>query len=272
MKTFVIGDIHGRRAQLNLLLEMLPREPNTDTLVFLGDLIDRGVDAPGVVSDVIALEREAPAHVHCLRGNHEQMLLDFLDEGATIWLKPIIGGERTFEQYTGEQLLITKEEDYEAARQQLKEIIPAEHLDFIRRTPFYYEDDYALYVHAGLDHGKHPSETDSQQLLWTRSKDFYLHYRGKPCLFGHTPTAFLPYRGRVGRHGIYIFHSAIGLDSGYNHNSPLSCLQLPDFVLYQSYANGHTTRHHITAFIPEELRAMQDKSKKEKGKSAGEPL
>ena len=102
MKTFVIGDIHGRRAQLNLLLEMLPREPNTDTLVFLGDLIDRGMDAPGVVSDVIALEREAPAHVRCLRGNHEQMLLDFLDEGATIWLKPIIGGERTFEQWLTE--------------------------------------------------------------------------------------------------------------------------------------------------------------------------
>jgi serine/threonine protein phosphatase 1 len=257
MKTFVIGDVHGRRTQLNLLLGMLPREADTDTLVFLGDLIDRGADAPGVVSDVLAIQQAAPERVICLRGNHEQMMLDFLDEGASIWLTPVTGGERTFEQYTGEPPLIAKEEDYETARQQLSESIPPEHLTFIRRTPFYYEDDYALYVHAGLDKAKHPRDTTPQHLLWTRNKDFYTHYRGKPCLFGHTPTAFLPLRGRVGRHGIYIFHSAIGLDTGYNYNSPLSCLQLPDFVLYQAYANGHTATHHITTFIPEELRAMR---------------
>lgn len=257
MKTFVIGDIHGRRTQLNALLGMLPRDADTDTLVFLGDLIDRGVDAPGVVSDVVELHSAAPERVLCLRGNHEQMMLDFLDEGATIWLTPVTGGERTFEQYTGHPPLITKEEDYETARRQLDQSIPPAHLAFIRRTPFYYEDDYALYVHAGLDHGKHPRDTTPQQLLWTRSKDFYTHYRGKPCLFGHTPTAFLPLRGRVGRHGIYIFHSAIGLDTGYNHNSPLSCLQLPDFVLYQAYADGHTATHHIKTFIPEALKAMR---------------
>jgi serine/threonine protein phosphatase 1 len=267
MKTFVIGDVHGRRKQLNLLLDMLPREAGSDTLVFLGDLIDRGLDAPGVVSDVIALQRQAPGRVICLRGNHEQMMLDFLEEGATIWLMPVTGGERTFEQYTGQPPLITKEEDYETARRLLGESIPREHLEFINRTPFYYEDGYALYVHAGLDHGKHPRDTSAQQLLWTRDKDFYIHYRGKPCLFGHTPTTFLPLRGRVGRHGIYIFHSAIGIDTGYNHQSPLSCLQLPDFMLYQAFANGNTATHHINNFIPEELRAMKNQSRSAKAQT-----
>ena len=42
MRTFVVGDIHGRCAQLLNLLDMLPRDPENDTLVFLGDLIDRG--------------------------------------------------------------------------------------------------------------------------------------------------------------------------------------------------------------------------------------
>src|SRR4051812_14580301 len=98
MKTFVIGDIHARRAQLQGLLEMLPRDEAADTLVFLGDLIDRGMDAPGVVSDVLDLTRGNPERVICLRGNHEQMLLDFLDDGASIWLSPVTGGERTFEQ------------------------------------------------------------------------------------------------------------------------------------------------------------------------------
>lgn len=257
MKTFVIGDVHGRRDQLRSLLALLPRDAKSDTLIFLGDLIDRGADAPGVVADVFALKTEAPEGVLCLRGNHEQMMLDFLDEGTTLWLTPVTGGERTFEQYTGAPPMITREEDFETARRQLSESVPPEHLEFIRQTPLYHEDDYALYVHAGLDRGKHPSETEAQRLLWMRDKDFYMHYRGKPCLFGHTPTTFLPLRGRVGRHGIYIFHSAIGLDTGYNRNSPLSCLQLPDFILYQSYADGRTSTHHITAFIPEELRAMK---------------
>ena len=268
MKTFVIGDVHGRRTQLNLLLGMLPREASSDTLVFLGDLIDRGQDAPGVVADVLELYRAAPEQVHCLRGNHEQMMLDFLDEGASIWLKPIIGGERTFEQYTGTPPLIMKEEDYDTARKELKDSLPPGHLEFIRSTSFYYEDDYALYVHAGLENGKHPRDTTPQQLLWARDKDFYMHYHGKPCLFGHTPTAFLPLRGRVGRHGIYIFHGAIGIDTGYNQNSPLSCLQLPDFILYQSFADGHTATHHITTFIPEELRAMKKQSQKSKAQSS----
>ncbi|MGH9881451.1 MAG: hypothetical protein ACRD6N_08465, partial [Pyrinomonadaceae bacterium] len=61
----------------------------------------------------------------------------------------------------------------------------------------------------------------------------------------------------VGRHGIYISHSAIGIDTGYNHHSPLSCLSLPDFTLYQAFADGHEETHHITSFIPDKLKQMQ---------------
>jgi serine/threonine protein phosphatase 1 len=82
MKTFVVGDIHGRCAQLLNLLDMLPRDPETDTLVLLGDLIDRGADAPGCVSHVLKLCQENPERVICLRGNHEQMLMDFLEGDA----------------------------------------------------------------------------------------------------------------------------------------------------------------------------------------------
>ncbi len=260
MKTFVIGDIHGRREQLEALLEMLPRDPHTDTLVFLGDFIDRGPDAPGVVARILDLETEGPERVVCLRGNHEQMLLDFIESGEGLWLSHATGGERSFEQYTGEALRIDDEADFQRARKLVKDSLPPAQLEFFRRLRLYYEDEYALYVHAGLDHGKHPRETDAHALLWTRDMDFFKNYRGKPCVFGHTPTPFLPLRGRLGRHGIYISNSAIGLDTGYNHHSPLSCLQLPDFNLYQAFADGHTTTHHITAFIPDALRAMREKA------------
>jgi len=257
MKTYVVGDIHGRCAQLLNLLDMLPRDPATDMLVFLGDLIDRGADAPGCVDHVMKMIRENPERVLCLRGNHEQMLLDFIEGRTNLWITPVTGGERTFEQYVGESLNIRSEQDLEDARHLIEEKIPQQHLDFFRELPYFHEDEFAIYVHAGLDHGKHPSESAPQLLIWSRDMDFYKNYRGKPCVFGHTPTPFLPLRGRVGRHGIYIFHSAIGIDTGYNQQSPLSCLSLPDFTLYQAFGDGRQETHHITSFIPETLKAMQ---------------
>ena len=50
---------------------------------------------------------------------------------------------------------------------------------------------------------------------------------------------------------------AIGIDTGYNLHSPLSCLSLPDFMLYQTYADGQSATHHITSLIPETLKEMQ---------------
>lgn len=260
MRTFVVGDIHGRCAQLLNLLDMLPRDPETDTLIFLGDLIDRGADAPGCVSHVLKLCRENPERVICLRGNHEQMLMDFLDGHSNLWLAPVVGGERTFEQYTGRAIRVDSERDLDEMRELFAQKFPAEQLAFFEELPFYYEDEFALYVHAGLDEGKHPSESSPMALLWLRDMDFYKNYRGKPCVFGHTPTPLLPLRGRLGRHGIYISHSAIGLDTGYNNQSPLSCLSLPDFNLYQTYIDGREETYQITSFIPETIKQMQRKA------------
>lgn len=257
MRTFVVGDIHGRCAQLLNLLDMLERDPDNDTLVFLGDLIDRGADAPGCVEHILKLRQENPERVICLRGNHEQMLMDFLAGHSSIWLTPVTGGERTFEQYTGESVRVHSEQDLQAMRQLFEQSFPLEHLEFMESLPFYYEDEHAIYVHAGLDDGKHPRESSPMSLLWMRDMDFYKNYRGKPCVFGHTPTPLLPLRGRLGRHGIYISHSAVGLDTGYNHQSPLSCLALPDFNLFQTFADGREETYQITSFIPEQLREMQ---------------
>jgi serine/threonine protein phosphatase 1 len=261
MKTFVVGDIHGRCAQLLGLLEMLPREGSTDTLIFLGDLIDRGPDVPGVVEHVLNLCTQNPERVICLRGNHEQMLLDFVDGISMTWLETATGGDRTFEQYAETPLRLRNESDFDRARDLLAAKIPVNQIEFIRQRPLYHEDNHAIYVHAGLENGKHPSESSSHALLWTRDEDFYKSYYGKPCVFGHTPTPFLPWRGRLGRHGIYVFNSAIGIDTGYNLQSPLTCLSLPDFTLYQTFADGHQASHQITSFIPESLKEMQRQAK-----------
>src|SRR5919197_6402077 len=139
MKTFVIGDIRGRRTQLNALLDIIPRNAETDTLVFLGDLIDRGEDAPGVVEDVMALCKADPERVICLSGNHEQMLLHCIENGYGLWFSPATGGEFTFEQYTGVRLSINNGEDFETALKLIKKLVPQEHLDFFRSRPLFYE-------------------------------------------------------------------------------------------------------------------------------------
>src|SRR6185295_4829661 len=119
MKTFVIGDIHGRCAQLHNLLALLPRDEAQDTLVFLGDLIDRGFDAPGCVDHVIKLVGENPDRTICLRGNHEQMMMDFIDGTGDMWLSPVTGGEKTFVQYTNQALSARTDAELEEARQTL---------------------------------------------------------------------------------------------------------------------------------------------------------
>lgn len=259
MKTYVIGDVHGRRAQLRALLELIPRDVARDTLVLLGDLVDRGEEIAGVVADVIELQQADPARVLCLRGNHEQMLLDFADKGELLWLHAAVGSEQTIKQYTGAPIDIRTEYDFVKLRETFNAAIPVAHLEFFRTLPLWHEDDYALYVHAGLKDGEHPRDANPYTLLWTRDQTFFKHYTGKPCVFGHTPVPLLPLRGRIGRHGIYISHCAIGLDTGFSDTSPLSCLQLPDFYLYQAFPDGHTASFRLTNFMPEPLRAMQKK-------------
>src|SRR5262245_46031118 len=230
MATYVIGDVHGRSNQLDQLIHNVPWDVARDKIVFLGDLIDRGIDAPGVVDRVISIAKENP-NVVVLRGNHEQMLLDCLDYGDLQWLIPENGGLATLSAY-GFEL------------EQLKDVsdikIPDEHVEFFRSLPFYHEDEQAIYVHAGLVPGEHPADTDPDVLVWTRDLDFFKGYTGKLCFFGHTPTAYLPRKGRHRRFGIYINHSCIGIDTSGEEESPLSCIQVETFTLYQAFPSGTT--------------------------------
>ena len=62
------------------------------------------------------------------------------------------GGERTFEQYVRKPLIVNSEQD--TNRQTIEATMPPEHLEFLGERPFYHEDNFALYVHAGLESGK----------------------------------------------------------------------------------------------------------------------
>jgi len=238
--TYVIGDVHGRSRLLDQLLRDVPWNIQTDKIVFLGDLIDRGNDAPGVIDRVMEIQAASP-NVVVLRGNHEQMLLDCLDYGDPQWLIPENGGIATLASYG-----ITLSELNE-----IGEIdIPARHIDFIRNLPFYHEDEQAIYVHAGLVPGRHPSETDPTILMWSRDRTFYTGYDEKLCFFGHTPTQFLPREGRKRRFGIYVRGGCIGMDTSGDEQSPLSCIKVETFTLYQAYPTGVTEVERLARLKP----------------------
>lgn len=88
MSTIAIGDIHGEsRALADLLAQIRPEMQPDDTLVFLGDYIDRGPDSRGCVEQILRFKSEALCSVVTLLGNHEQWMLRSLhDETRHSWL------------------------------------------------------------------------------------------------------------------------------------------------------------------------------------------
>ena len=98
-RTFVIGDIHGDLGQLERLLERLPVADAGDTVVFLGDYVDRGPDSRGVVERLIEVADAYPCEF--LLGNHESMLLDYLG-----WEGPAYFGADVFLPNGGAETLL----------------------------------------------------------------------------------------------------------------------------------------------------------------------
>lgn len=73
-RDLIVSDVHGQRATFERLLAMVNYSPQSgDRLLMLGDLIDRGPDSAGMLQWLLRDE------VYCIRGNHEQLMLDALN-------------------------------------------------------------------------------------------------------------------------------------------------------------------------------------------------
>ena len=236
MHTFVIGDVHGRLWLLKQLIEESGMDTKSDKIIFLGDLIDRGENSPGVVEHVNKLKKENP-NVVTLRGNHEQMLLDFIDNADLNWLHPANGGSRTLAQY-GSPV------DGEGGFTNIN--IPAHHINYFRSTIMFHEDEKAIYVHAGLTPGVHPSADDPHNLLWSRNQEFYDSYDGKLCFFGHTPTRYIKSGVLRHAHAVFVGKRAIGMDTGYRDDDPLSCIRLDDMTVFQKFSERDVESYQVT--------------------------
>ena len=167
-RTIAIGDIHGCALALAAVLEAI-KPAKQDTLVFLGDYVDRGPDSRGVIEQVLALE--TLCHVVPLLGNHEVMLLDALNNGAegAGWL-----------QYGGAETLAS----YEWAI----ENIPSSHLDFLKKLRRCHETATHFFVHANYIPDIPLAEQPDYVLLWEHlfASLPARHESGKIAIVGHT--------------------------------------------------------------------------------------
>jgi serine/threonine protein phosphatase 1 len=245
-RTFAIGDIHGDVEALYHLLWSFPELTPADTLLFVGDYLDRGPRSREVVEFIRGLPAQTPAKVVSLRGNHEDAWLRVIDRGWPEFVIPPGNGclqtLRSFLRHEPprDDEIPTKEEMEQLF---LGSFFPLEVVAWMRELPFFYEDDHAIYVHAGLPSGpegfQHPSQVKAQvALLWCRDEDFFRHYRGKLVVFGHTATEYLPpelssYTPEDPT-DIWAGPCVIGLDTGCGKGGFLTGVELPALRVYES--------------------------------------
>jgi serine/threonine protein phosphatase 1 len=212
-RLFAIGDIHGCPDELEAILQAIAPGAG-DTVVFVGDYVDRGPSARAVIDLAIALEK---THAECvfLKGNHEDMMLSFLglpgNYGESFLFN---GGVATLESYG------LREDDLSEA----KERIPDTHLDFFKNLAVSYLRPPYLFVHAGILPTRQLEDQQPEDMLWIR-QEFILnpHRIDATVVFGHTPMrgvmVDLPYK--------------LGIDTGLVYGGKLTCVEFTEGVLYQ---------------------------------------
>jgi serine/threonine protein phosphatase 1 len=242
-RTFVIGDIHGELPALERLLTRMEPLTEEDTVVFLGDYVDRGPNSRGVIERVQRFCTESPTHSITLRGNHEDKWIQSFEKPDLPYLVQQANGcGATFRSFIGGAPLPLEESLSAAELPKMLEVdswLPWETVAWMAQLRLYYEDEHALYVHAGLDgkgeEWKHPSDSAPKPLLWMRDPGFFANYKGKRVVVGHTPTDELPVPGDPPARGqVWLGPTISAIDTGCGRGGPLTALELPTGRIVQS--------------------------------------
>jgi serine/threonine protein phosphatase 1 len=205
-RIYAIGDIHGCYDKLCRLMDRIDICWSEDTLILLGDYIDRGPRSYEVLEYLVDLQK-AHANVIFLKGNHEAMFLDFLSGTGTLTYL-YNGGQRTIDSYYR----------HNSSTEHL--VVPKEHLDFLDSLVLCHQTEDYFFAHAGVLSGIPLNEQVEKDLLWIRepfiseAKDY-----GKTVVFGH--TVFPEPLVQPGK---------VGIDTGAVYGNRLTCVRLPDMT------------------------------------------
>ncbi len=170
MRKIVIGDIHGCFLTLKKLLEEKVKIKADDELYFVGDYVDRGPQSKHVIDYILDLKEKQPK-VICLRGNHEQLMLDSVNGDAEFkhWMKN--GGDETLGSF-GAETINDLDEKYQL---------------FFDTLDYYCEEDHYIIVHAGLNFMLQNPFEDFYSMMWIRKfpvDEKWLN--GRILVHGHT--------------------------------------------------------------------------------------
>jgi serine/threonine protein phosphatase 1 len=203
MATYVIPDVHGCLKTLRFLLEEKIKLSLSDRVFMLGDYIDRGPESAGLIEYIIGLI-ETGYNINCIKGNHEQLLLDSVGSAMYYNLWMLNSGEDTLISYS-----LMYKLPYEEGK---LTCIPERHMDFYRSLPAYLiVDDKYVMVHGGLDFRLKDPFSDEKSMLWKRPEQIPDSLApGKKIFHGHTPMTLDYIKGRLNIPDVRL----IGLDAG----------------------------------------------------------
>jgi serine/threonine protein phosphatase 1 len=209
-RVYAVGDIHGRADLLRQLLDSIQKDAlggsyvGKPVLIFLGDYVDRGMQSKQVI-DVLLSKAMSPFETHFLKGNHESAMLDFLSDPGVGPRWAEYGGAETLASYgVRPPRSRTSVDEWAAASEELKRVLPPDHLNFLRNLQLSLLLGDYLFVHAGVRPGVEIDHQSERDMLWIRD-DFLNDARPLDVVVvhGHTPAP-RPYRD----------HRRIGLDTG----------------------------------------------------------
>jgi serine/threonine protein phosphatase 1 len=185
-KQWVIPDIHGYSKTLQALFKDQIKPSRSDEIYFLGDYIDRGPDARGVIDFIISL-REDEYNIRTLRGNHEDYLLRTFDNetvqknvlGITYqnklkkeWFK--FGGRETLRSF------------------QVSDVheIPEKYISWMRALEYYITLPGFILVHAGMNFNIENPFDDKHSMLWIKEYKVDRVKAGfRKLIHGHVPVS-----------------------------------------------------------------------------------
>jgi calcineurin-like phosphoesterase family protein len=169
-RLIAVGDVHGCVHALDTLLGAIAPEPS-DTIVFLGDLIDQGYESREVLERILKLQNEC--QVVLIEGNHEAMLFAARDNLKAQRYWENCGGATTISSYRVGGTLHD---------------IPRAHWQLLSSARPYYETDEFVFTHAGYQTDLPMSEQPDYQLRWAilELEKMHPHLSGKQVFLGHT--------------------------------------------------------------------------------------
>jgi len=231
---YAIGDLHGRLDRFETLIGLIqadaaqfPLTEGKPTIILLGDLIDRGPESAGCIERAIRLSSEDWCDVEVVKGNHEQALLQFLDDPAVgpTWI--LHGGAATLLSYGVDIKRADPSKGWASIQAAFAEALPPEHLKFCETMKLWVERDDYIFVHAGVRPGLPIALQAETDLLWIRG-EFLNSERPHPdkvVVHGHTP-----------RRDPDLTRWRIGLDTGAYASGVLTAIRLrgPERMLIQA--------------------------------------